>query len=101
MIYLLRMSRLPVHMPINVAVININNTASSTNNQYAPVQEPWSRIVSDEAHCHVVCFGTIDISTNINDVPTNRVIVVICCISCTPDDIESMLHGTSGTLPYQ
>jgi len=55
------------------------------------MQEPWARVISDKAYCHVVRFDTENIAADGNDISTDRINIVVCVGSCTSDNIEGML----------
>lgn len=51
------------------------------------MQEPWPRVVSYESDSNVVR----RISPDVHDIPTQRVVIIICLASCAADNGEGVL----------
>ena len=63
------------------------------------MKEPWTRVVSYKAYCHIVRFGAINIATNANNVSTDRIGVVVFASPFASYDIKSMLGDKLAIFP--
>jgi hypothetical protein len=81
---------------------NISATNFVSGKQYSPVQEPWTYVIGDKTYSYVVCLGAVNIASDANNVPTDRIFKIIRASPCTTNDIESVLDRESDifTFPF-